>query len=96
MRLGDGGAVAIGQPYEIDAGYEAWPFSGTTISIQVNGKDYVIPEVATIVASIRSQFATGDAAKNRKECEEFPVRVAGLAQRMPMEALSAFVAPLKR
>jgi hypothetical protein len=79
----------------IDEAYNAWPFARTTITIKVNGKDYVSPGITSIVEDVRAQYRAGDDARNRRECEGFKGQLEALVQRMPMDTLKAFIVPAK-
>ena len=78
---------------EIEEAWRAWPLAKTTVTITVNGRPYVSPSIARSVAGIRVQFASGNEAKNRTECEGFKARLESLARTMPKDAIAPFLLP---
>ena len=77
----------------IEEAWREWPLAKTKVTITVNGRPYVSPGAAHLIASVRAQFSTGNEAKNRTECEGFKPRLENLARTMPKEAIAPFLLP---
>ena len=75
----------------VEEAYAAWPLARTTISVKVNGKDYVMPQIQALRESIRRQFGVGATAKNRRECEGYGPDMQRALSKVPPEWLAPFL-----
>lgn len=75
----------------VEEAYAAWPLAKTSISVKVNGKDYVMPQIEQLRESIRRQFQVGATARNRRECERYGADMQKAIAKIPPEWLAPFL-----